>query len=216
MPLSIFKRRNFAATNLIGFCHIAGVGGLFYLVNLFMQNGLKMSPFKAGLGMMPYAAAVMLAGQVSPMLMGRLAHRRTMLIGFLFYGAGVALMGLFSQAGGGYVTALAPWLMIAAFGSTTSYMPMMAEATADVPEGQQGVASAILFTIQQIGLPLGATLSLSVLTAGGANGFADGFLATAGVVVVGLVLLLVLIRRTPAISAVRSAPALDRPQIAGT
>lgn len=213
VPLSIFRRRNFAAINLIGFCHIAGVGGLFILVNLFMQNGLKMSAFLAGLGMMPYAAAVMLAGQVSPMFMGRLPNRRTMLIGFLCYGAGLGLLGLFA-GGGGYFVALGPWLAIGAFGSTLAYMPMMAEATADVPEDQQGVASAILFTIQQIGMPLGATLSLSVLSAGGARGFANAFLVTAGVVLAGMGLLLVLLRQAPAAQSA-PAPLEPRPAVGG-
>jgi DHA2 family methylenomycin A resistance protein-like MFS transporter len=211
VPLSIFRRRNFAAVNVIGFCHIGAVGGLFILINLFMQNGLKMTPFAAGLGLMPYAAAVMLAGQVSPMFMARLPHRRTMLIGFVLYGAGLTLLGLFSHAGG-YLVALAPWVVIGGFGSTLAYMPMMAEATAAVPEDQQGVASAILFTIQQIGMPLGATLALSVLSAGGANGFGDGFLATAAVVALGLILVLVLLRRAAGDTGVAehpAAPALD-------
>ena len=211
VPLSIFRRRNFAAVNVIGFCHIAAVGSLFILINLFMQNGLKMSPFTAGLGLMPYAASVMLAGQVSPLFMARLPHRRTMLIGFILYGAGMALLGLFSHAGG-YLLALAPWVVIGGFGATLAYMPMMAEATAAVPEDQQGVASAILFTIQQIGMPLGATLALSALTAGGENGFGYGFLSAAAVVVLGLVLVLVLLRRSPGDTGVvehPNAPALD-------
>ena len=211
VPLSIFKRRNFGAVNIIGFCHIGAVGGLFILVNLFMQNGLKMTPAAAGLGLMPYAAAVMLAGQVSPMFMARLPHRRTMLIGFILYATGLVLLGLFSHAGG-YFVALAPWVVIGGFGSTLAYMPMMAEATAEVPEDQQGVASAILFTIQQIGMPLGATLALSVLTAGGTSGFSEGFLAVAAVVVLGLVLVLALLRRAPGDTGVvehPTAPALD-------
>jgi DHA2 family methylenomycin A resistance protein-like MFS transporter len=211
VPLSIFGRRNFAAINVIGFCHIGAVGGLFILINLFMQNGLKMPPFAAGLGLMPYAAAVMLAGQVSPLFMARLPHRRTILVGFVLYGAGLSLLGLFSHAGG-YLVALAPWVVIGGFGSTLAYMPMMAEATGDVPEDQQGVASAILFTIQQIGMPLGATLALSVLGAGGANGFGEGFLAIAAVVALGLVLVLVLLRRSPTDKGViehPAAPALD-------
>ena len=211
VPLSIFKRRNFAAINIIGFCHIGAVGGLFPLFNLFMQNGLKMPAAAAGLGLMPYAAAVMLGGQVSPMFMARMPHRRTILIGFVFYVVGFALLGLFAPAGN-YWISLAPWVVIGGFGATLAFMPMMAEATADVPEDQQGVASAILFTIQQIGMPLGAAVALSVLTAGGAKGFGQGFLAMAAIVALGLVLALALLRRSPGDTGVvehPKAPALD-------
>jgi MFS family permease len=217
VPLSIFRRRNFAAINLIGFCHIGAVGGLFPLFNLFMQNGLKMTAAAAGLGLMPYAAAVMLGGQVSPMFMGRLPHRRTILIGFLFYGLGFGLLGLFAPAGS-YWLSLAPWVVIGGFGATLAFMPMMAEATADVPEDQQGVASAILFTIQQIGMPLGATLALSVLTIAGPDGFGQGFLAMSSIIALGLVLVLVLLRGSPRDIGVvehANAPALDIPAVPG-
>jgi MFS family permease len=214
VPLSIFRRRNFGAINIIGFFHIGAVGGLFPLINLFMQNGLKMPPFAAGLGLIPYALAVMLGGQLSPMFMARMPHRRTIVVGFVFYGAGFTLLGLFAPAGS-YWLSLAPWVAIGGFGSVLAYMPMMAEATADVPEDQQGVASAILFTIQQIGMPLGATLGLSVLTLGGANGFADGFLAMASLIALGLALTLILLRRGAA-SARLTPASLDIRPAAGT
>ncbi len=204
VPLSIFKRRNFTAANIIGFCHLAGVGGLFFLVSLFMQNGLKLSPLLAGFGMMPYAGAVMLAGQLAPRIMGRLPHRRSMVVGFAFYAAGMALLGLFA-ASGNYFTALGPWLIITAFGGTLSFMAMMAEATADVPEDQQGVGSAVLFTVQQVGTPLGATLALSILASGGGGHFTAAFLATAALVMLALVLSLLILRPTPAI-----APRVER------
>jgi predicted MFS family arabinose efflux permease len=165
-------------------------------VNLFMQSRLGFSAFRSGLGMMPFAGAVMLAGQLAPRIMGRLPHRRSMVIGLGFYVTGMTLIGLFIRSGG-YWQDLGPWLMILAFGSTLSFMAMMAEATADVPEDQQGVASAVLFTIQQIGTPLGATLALSILTGGGGD-FRAAFLAMAAVVGAGLILSLVALRRTPA------------------
>lgn len=196
VPLSIFTRRNFTVANVIGGCQIAGVGALFVAVNLFMQSKLGFSAFYSGLGMMPFAGAVMLAGQLAPRIMARLPHRRSMVVGLACFLAGMTLIGLFIGSGG-YWTDLGPWLALLAFGSTLAYMAMMAEATADVPEDQQGVGSAVLFTIQQIGTPLGSTLALSILSAGAGGNYSTAFLAAAAVIAVGLFLALVALRRTP-------------------
>ncbi len=186
-PLSIFAERNFAAASVILLLHLAGVGGIFVLANVYMQSALKFSAFSSGLGMMPYAAAVMIAGQGAPMLMARLSHRVIAIGGFAVFALGLGLLALFAPVRD-YWLALALGSVISAFGSLTSFMAVMADATADVPHGQQGAASAILFTTHQIGVPLGATVALSVLGAGGAAPFRDGFLAISGLVVLALVL----------------------------
>lgn len=202
-PLSIFRRRNFAPANLILMLHLAGVGGVFVLTSLYMQSGLKLSALRSGLGMMPYAAAVMLAGQAAAPLMARLSHRAIVLGGFGLYAAGMALLALLAGQGG-YWIALALGSVVCAFGSTISFMALMAEATADVPAPQQGVASAVLFTAQQIGVPLGATIALSVLSAAGAGraaigltAFRDGYLAVGALVALGLIVSLVALRAAP-------------------
>lgn len=206
VPLSIFGRRNFAVGAMVGGCHLAGVGGLFVLTSLYMQLGLKFSPLASGLGMMPYAAAVMLAGQVAPPIMARFPHRAIVFAGFGFYVAGLTLLALFSGSGS-YGVALAPWSVIAAFGSTLSFMALMAEATADVPAEQQGVASAVLFTVQQIGVPLGAALALSVLGVAGRSGFGAGYIAIGAVVAAGMAIGLLGLRATPKEPPVRDPSA---------
>jgi hypothetical protein len=87
-------------------------------------------------------------------------------------------------------------------------MALMADATSDIPTAQQGAASAVLFTAQQIGVPLGATVALSVLgLAGGAGlaAFKDAYLVLAAVVVVGFVLALLTLRPAPAAPAIALA-----------
>jgi DHA2 family methylenomycin A resistance protein-like MFS transporter len=202
-PLSIFGRRNFAPANFILLLHLAGVGGVFVLTSLYMQTGLKLSAMQSGLGMMPYAAAVMLAGQTVAPIMARAPHRVIVIGGFGLYALGLTLLALLCGQSN-YWIALALGSVVCGFGSTTSFMALMAEATADVPATQQGAASAILFTAQQIGVPLGATVALSVLGAAGAassglgmHPFRDGYLAVAAIIGLGLAISLLALRRTP-------------------
>ncbi len=205
-PLSIFGRRNFIAANLVGGCLLAGVAGLFVLTSLFMQNGLKFSARDSGLGMMPYAAAVMLAGQVAPWLMAHVPHRRIVTLGMAIYGLGLAMLAVFSTQPT-YLLALAPWSVMCAFGSTVAFMAMMSEATADVPADQQGVASAVTFTGQGLSGPLGLTLALALLS--GTGGFSAAYAAMAGLVAVGCLLSLFALRAGPPLTApfgIQTAP----------
>ncbi|MEO8811903.1 MAG: MFS transporter [Caulobacteraceae bacterium] len=195
-PPSLFRRRNFAAATAVGGLHLAGVGGLFVLISLYMQTGLHLSAFASGLGMMPYAASVILAGQIAPAAMARFPRRTVVWFGFAIYLAGLVLLAA-NSGRGSYMTAVAPWSVICAFGSLLSFVALMGEATADVPADQQGVASAILFTVQQIGVPLGAAVALSVLASGGRGEggislrlFGIAYAATAGLVGVGFLVAL--------------------------
>lgn len=201
-PLSIFGRRNFSAAGLIMLLHLAGIGGIFVLTSLYMQSGLKLSAMRSGIGMMPYAVAVMLAGQSVAPIMARLPHRPIIFGGFGLYVLGLVLMALLSDQRN-YWLALGFGSVICALGSLISFMALMAEATHDVPASQQGVASAILFTGHQIGVPLGATLALAVLSANGAartfSGLAiyrDAYLAIGAVVALALVVSVLTLRPT--------------------
>ena len=200
-PLSMFGRRNFTTANLILMLHLAGVGGVFVLLNLYMQSGLKLSAMQSGLGMMPYAAAVMLSGRLVVPLMAKFSHRLITFGSFALYAAGLGLLAALSQQPN-YWVAIALGSVVVALGGTTAFMALMADATSDIPPAQQGAASAVLFTAQQIGVPLGATVALSVLgLAGPALGllaFKDAYLVLAAVIAGALVLALLTLRASPA------------------
>jgi MFS family permease len=212
-PLSMFGRRNFTPATLILLMHLAGIGGVFVLLNIYMQTGLKMSAQQSGLGMMPYAAAVMAAGQVAAPIMARASHRAITFAAFAMYGCGLLALATLSEMPS-YWIAVAVGSLITAFGATTAFMAMMAEATADIPHHQQGAASAVLFTAQQIGIPLGATLALSVLglaRGGGLAAFRDGYLILAAVVFAALTIGLFTLRRAPPAPGAALSPSFLEP-----
>ncbi len=108
-PLSLFGRRNFTQANIIFLLLLAVVGGVFVLLNLYMQNALKMSAMQSGLGMMPYAAAVMVSGQALAPIMARLPNRLIVLLGFGAFLLGVTLFAVLSSS-------LSYWIAIRARG----------------------------------------------------------------------------------------------------
>jgi hypothetical protein len=96
-----------------------------------------------------------------------------------------------------YVPALLLGSIIAPVGSLTGYMALIGLATAGIPPSQQGLASAVLFTCQQIGVALGGTVCLSVAAASSSmagldvSSFQNGYLAAAALAALGLSALLV-------------------------
>ena len=199
-PLTMFRRRNYAAANVIMPLLLVAVGGVFVLLSVYMQTSLKMTAMQSGLGMMPYAVAVMLAGQALAPLMARLPNRVIVFGASGLFVLGVTLLAMLSQQPN-YWLAIAVGSVVTALGSTTAFIALLAEATADIPASQQGAASAVMFTFQAIGVPLGATVALSVLglagPSAGLTAFRDAYLVLAATVLLAL---------TFGLAALRSAP----------
>lgn len=170
---------------------LAGVGGIFLLANLYMQTVLKFSAAASGLGMLPYATAVIVSGQAVPLVLARLPLRTTVIAGFVVNIAGLIIFA-FCARSQSYAPALLLGSIIAPIGSLTGYMALIGLATAGIPPSQQGLASAVLFTCQQIGVALGGTVCLSVAAASSSmagldvGSFQNGYLAAAALAAIGL------------------------------
>ncbi len=200
VPPTIYRYANLIGTCFGNITSMAATGGLFVLLNLFMQRFLHFSAMQSGLGMMPYAGAVIVTGHFLRPLMGRFPLRRTIMTGFA-----ILLMAplLFATAApeGGYAHNLIPGMLVAGLGGTLSSVLLMALGTAAVHAPQQGVATGVLITCQQIGLALGVSLALTVFTASSAGGgpiitaFRHAFLAPAAMAAAGLICMLVFTRR---------------------
>lgn len=92
-------------------------------------------------------------------------------------------------------------MLIAGLGGTLSSVLLMAFGTAAVAAPKQGVATGVLITCQQIGLALGVSVSLTVLSASAGGGaltlaaFRHSFLATSIMAAAGLICILTFTRR---------------------
>lgn len=170
---------------------LAGVGGLFIMANLYMQTVLRFSAALSGIGMLPYALSVVAAGQIVPAILARTPVRLATIAGFVVNIGGLLVLAM-SAASAHYATAILAGSVLAPLGSLVAFMSLMGEATASVSSAQQGLASAVLFTCQQIGLALGGTICLSVIAAGKAGAglsampFTLGYFAAAAIVFLGL------------------------------
>ncbi len=212
-PLDLVRRPSVIGGCLSGAGLIAAGGGIMVLTNVYMQVELKYSPLQAGTAMLPYAAGILLAGPATPVLMGRLSSN-AMIVGCI----AIAILGIgilsFVDPLRGYFLTIGPGLLLAAFGAITAWAGIMNWATRDVPPDQQGVTSGMLMMFQQVGVPLGAAVLLSIVGGRrtgapnvGPEVYNYAYLCAAGFAAAGLLAAVVFMR-------VAARPAL-RPRLAG-
>lgn len=199
VPGALVTRPMFATACFMLTLFLAGVGGLLVLSQLYMQRVLGFSAAAAGLGAMPYALAVIAAGQVAPTLLAHVPLRRALVAAGIFNLTGFAWFAF--SMGHPYALSIAPGMVICALGSVTSFILLMQAATAPLAPAEQGVGTALLFTAQQVGTGLGATVTMMLLDLGAgtltADDFRAPFLALAAGIAVATAALLVT-RRAPA------------------
>ena len=188
VPESLIARPLLAISCFVLMLFMGGVGGLLVLSQLYMQRVLGFAPATSGLGAMPYALAVIAAGQLAPTLLARAPMRVTVLGAGAFNLTG--LLWLAATMGQSYATSIAPGMVICALGSVTTFIVLMQAATRPLPLPEQGAGTALPFTAQQVGTGLGATVTMILLGAGtgepAAEDFRAPFLALAGAILVAI------------------------------
>lgn len=202
VPLALFRSRNLISNNLATMCCMAGAAGVFLLPNLYMQRVLGYSAADSGLGMLPQAVGGIVMGRFLVFALGRFPLRLNILGGLGALAGGLILFAALSAVlpEPGYLGNILVPLLLCAFTALFSAMLLMAGGTRTVPLHQQGIASALAMTAQQMGLALGITTILTVTgqtEAAGASVVASlryGFEAAAGIIVLGALCILLLTR----------------------
>jgi EmrB/QacA subfamily drug resistance transporter len=215
VPLSIFRRSQLRAANLIILLLYAALFSTFYFVTLYMQQVLHYSALRAGLGFLPMTLGVFAASRLAPSAISRFGARGTVTAGMLSAAAGMALFtGVHPHAG--YLVVLLPGSLLAAAGMGLALVSATVAAVQGVPTEESGLASGLVNSSRFIGGALGlaalSTLAASqthTAIAAGSTGFqalTDGygiaFRAATVICVIGAALAAGLLRQAkPAIRA---------------
>ena len=175
LPFGLVRRPTLAGANLATLLLSAVILGVNYFLTLYFQQVLAYSPVETGLAFLPMTLVAALASGVAARLVGRAGARGLLAVGMVALCAGAALLGQIAPRGG-YLGAL-PGMLLVAIGLGLGFTVGILAATAGVDARQQGVASGIVGTSQQVGGAIG----LAVLTAvaGAVTGSAHGSLSQA-------------------------------------
>jgi EmrB/QacA subfamily drug resistance transporter len=159
--LGIFRTRSLSGANLVMTLVAAGMFSMFFFVTLYVQDVLGYSPLKAGLSFLPVTAGIMVGAGLAQQGIRVLGARVQTVIGI-----GTATVGMFLltalPAHGSYASDLLPGLLFISLGMGMTFVPITLMATTNVHADDQGLASGLLNTAQQVGGALGLAVLSTV------------------------------------------------------
>jgi EmrB/QacA subfamily drug resistance transporter len=175
LEMRFFRSVPFAGASTIALCAFAAQGGFLFLNTLYLQEVRHLSPFDAGLYMLPMAAMLLVAAPISGRLVSRHGARPSLVIaGAALVVASALLVGLTPTTSSGYLFAS---YFLFGLGAGMVNPPITNTAVSGMPPSQAGVAAALASTSRQVGMTLGVAVigAISGGTLSGAIG--PGFAA---------------------------------------
>jgi EmrB/QacA subfamily drug resistance transporter len=164
LPLSLFRRRNFAIGNVQTFAMYGGLSVTFFMLVLFLQEVAGYSALKAGFALMPSTIVMFLLSKRVGRLADRFGPRLFMGLGPLTAAAGLALM-LRLGARVNYFTDLLPALFVFSLGLACTVAPLTAAVLSDAAESNAGIASGVNNAIARVAGLLAIAAAGAVLSA---------------------------------------------------
>jgi len=224
LPLRVLGDRNRAGSYFSVFISGAGMFGVFLFLTYYLQTTLGYSPVKTGLGFLPMVGMLMATAQLATnLLVPRIGPKPIVPVGMALAAGGLVLLTRL-DLDSTYAQHVLPSLLMLGLGLGLVMPPAMTLATLGVARHDQGVASATVNTMQQVGGSIGTalfnTMAASAATDYAKDHFGEPRLAAkaslhsyataywwaAGFFAVGFVVALLLYRRGRPLAHTPAAP----------
>lgn len=191
MPLNLFLSRGLRLALLAGFTFIMSWFSTVFLICLYLQQEVGLTPLAAGLVFLPSAFGAFFGNLISGRLVGRFGAHVPLILGASIELVSLVCLAFFTPVMG--QGALAVVLILTGTGGSLMMPAASSIVLSSAPEGQSGVASAVFNTFRQVGASIGIAVFgalVSVLPT-----FADALLVSFLAISVLLVLVLISVAR---------------------
>ena len=169
---SLMKNRGFTSGLLVCLVAVAAGAGLLFVLSLFLQEGLHISPRGTSLGLLPLTLGLVAAGFAA---MGGLVAklgRRLVFIGLTVDLVGCGWVLVLVERSGTNVSlwALAPAFFVIGVGIGLSFATIPVVALGDAKPDEAGSASGSFSSIQQLASAIGSAAVTSIFFQAGSSG----------------------------------------------
>ncbi|MFF5451790.1 MFS transporter [Streptomyces sp. NPDC012950] len=165
VSLPMLRRGTIAFGNLGGLVTFSMMSTVIFVLTLYLQETLGLSAFATGLVFGAQGVLSVVAGTFAPRLIGRIGARRTLVVSLAGQGLlTAALLGVSESSGAILATVAVSLASMCHLGAIISYGLTV---TSGVPDEEQGLATGLVTTTQQVALTIGIPLLGALATAGG-------------------------------------------------
>ncbi|MDN7671437.1 MFS transporter [Burkholderia oklahomensis] len=162
--MKLLRERRFITGSSLVMCIYATAGSFTLVFSIFLQSGLKLSPFEAGMTYVSTSIGFAISSLLTPKLIGR-SGPHVVSIGAASYAASFVALILAVR----YFPILdLPWLLMPVLwtlGFTQGMVmtPLLNIVLANVQENFAGMAAGVVSTLQQVGAAFGVTAVSTIL-----------------------------------------------------
>jgi EmrB/QacA subfamily drug resistance transporter len=208
LPLSFFAKRSFAVTNVVSLAMYFGMFGSVFFLSQFLQNVLGNSPLQAGVKLLAWTGATMIAAPLAGYFSERYGSRLFMVAGLGLQAVALGWLAAIASVDVGYASMVVPFIL-AGSGMGLVFAPSASAVLASVRTDQAGQASGATNAIRELGGTLGIAVLATVFTSHGSyasgqafvNGLVPAMWVGVGVLAVGAVIAALLPFDTRALAA---------------
>ncbi|MFE4831991.1 MFS transporter [Streptomyces sp. NPDC056672] len=163
VSLPMLRRRTVAFGNLGGLVTFSMMSTVVFVLTLYLQDSLGLSAFETGLVFGLQGVLSVVAGSLAVRLIGRFGARRALAVSLLGQGLFTAtLLGLGSGSG---VVLATVGVSLASMCHLVAVISYGLTVTSGVPDKEQGLATGLVTTTQQVGITVGIPLLGAVAAA---------------------------------------------------
>jgi EmrB/QacA subfamily drug resistance transporter len=158
--LALFRHPHYRSGIAVTLAYAVGYFATTFLLTLYLQGALHLSPLVAGLMLVPLSVPQLVMAPVGGMLADRFGPARPVLLGLLGLALGTDLLS-------DLPTHLAAWavmgpLLVMSTANGLSWPSLTKAVMASAPPTRTGVASGMFYTVRNTGMALSLTLALVI------------------------------------------------------
>lgn len=163
VPLRFFRAARPRTASGLMVLVASALYGMFFLLTLYMQQGLRWTPLHTGIAYVPFGLGVLAGIATASQLVPKLGVRPLVVAGMGLSAAGLVV---FSRLGlhPSYWAHIVPGMMLMSVGLGLAFVTLTVTAVSEATDSDAGLASGMVTTAQQVGGALGLAVLVSVAT----------------------------------------------------
>ncbi|MFC5090633.1 MFS transporter [Amycolatopsis plumensis] len=165
LPVRLLRERNLGTGVVVTFLYMGTFGTLLYFLTGYFQGVHGYGALATGLAFGVPMVAIAAGSQAAGRLATRWGTRPTLVVSLVVGGAGAVVLGWSMTLEASYLE-LVPALVVLGLGQGAGYTLMFGAAAAGIRAADQGVASGVASTAQQVGGSVGLAVFVAVANAG--------------------------------------------------